>query len=229
MTRYPPISIGDALWSTQRALVGEVISDLRVATVEVQAESRIHIRFVYDRPIDEDLRTIGYMVEGEVDADFYPDSTVQAVVETLMDGPITLTESEIPIYHRREPEPLDLAAVSAHPGGHPDFLRDRASWPPQKARQALGRLAVQKALLGEVTPDLRVAIIDPTDGVGVRLVYDHPVDAEIDATVARVDVATKANLHLDTIVTTSAECVPDGRAPGSDAQVYAYQRNEGQW
>lgn len=226
MRNYPPIRISDALWSTQRALFGEVTPDLRVVTVEVR--DGIRIRFIYDRPIDEDLRTISYMVDGEVSAD-YPDDDVAAVAESQLDGPITLTASEVPVYHRRESEPLDMSESSKHPGGHPDFLTDGESWTTQQVRRALGRLAVQAALLGEVTPDLRVAIIDPTDGVGVRLIYDHPVDAKIDATVARVDVATKANLHLDTIVTTSAECVPDGRTPASDAQVYAYERNEGQW
>jgi hypothetical protein len=226
MRKHPPINISDALWSTQRALFGEVTPDLRAVTVDVH--DGIRLRFVYDRPIDEDLRTITYMVAGEVNADD-PDDDVDARAETQMDGPITLTALETPAYHRRESDPLKMTAASAHPGGHPDFLENRDSWTTHQTRRALGRLAVQAALLGEVTPDLRVVVIDPTDGVGVRMVYDHPIDAEIDSTVTRVDIATKSALHLDTAVATRAECVPEGRAPTSDAEVYAYERNEGQW
>lgn len=226
MRGYPPISISDALWSTQRALLSEVIPDLRAVTVEVR--DGIRLRFVYDRPIDEDLRTITYMVDGEVSADF-PDDDIRAVTETQMDDPITLTASEIPVYHRREPDPLRAPPESTHPGGHPALLHDGELTNAQQVRRMLGLHAVQAALLGEVTPELRVVIVDPAEGVRVRLVYDHPVDAEIDATVARVDAATRRNLHIETIVTTRAEYVPDGRAPASVAEVYAYERNEGQW
>lgn len=228
MNHYFPVALSDALLSTERALWGEVTPDLRAVTVE--AGDRIRIRCVYDRPIDEDLREIVSMVEGEVLADYVDEKMVEAVPETQLDGPIILTASETPLYHRREADPLIMPPTSAHPGGHPDFLRDdRTPWTPQQVRQVLGRLAIQAALLGEVTPDLRRVLVDPTDRVRVRLFYDHPIDAEIDATVARVDAAVEANLHLDTTVTTHAEYFPEGRPPGAAAEICAYQRKEGHW
>jgi hypothetical protein len=227
MNERSPVDLGAALLSTQRALCGEVTPDLRVVAVDVG--DAIRIRFVYDRPIDEDLREIVSAVEGEVDGDYLDEKPVEAVAETQMDDPIKLAASETPVYHRREPDDLDVRAASAHPGGHPSHLRDDGRWTPQHARRALGRLAVQAALLGEVTRDLRAVIIDPSDGVRVRLIYDGPLDADIDATVARVNAATRAHLHLDTTVTTHAESVRHGRIPASDPEVYAYARNEGDW
>jgi hypothetical protein len=219
-----PVVLGHALWSTQRALLSEVTPDLRVVTVEVG--DGIRIRCIYDRPIDEDLREIASVVEGEVIADFLYDLMVEAAAETQMDGSITLTASEVPVYRRRESNDLDMTAASTHPGGHPDFLRDDEPWTPQQARQALGWLAVQAALLGEVTPDLRAVTVDPTEGVRVRLIYDHPIDAATKATVDLVDAATRANLHLDTTVIVHAESVPDGPIPISGIETPTFHRRE---
>lgn len=216
--------IPGALWSTERAMLDEITTDLRAVTIEVSDD--IQIRFVYDRPIDEDLREVASAVEGYVLGDYPDHVAVEAVAETQMDGPITLTTSEVPIYHRRESEPLNPSVVSAHPGGRPDFLQDGTTWKPHVARQALGRLAVQKALLGEVSPDLRAVTVAGVDGVHVRLIYDHPIDAEIDATATRVDAATRANLHLDTTITTYAESVLDGPIPITEAEWPAFHRTE---
>lgn len=226
MNELFPVGLSDALWSSQSALLREVTPDLRAVAVE--AGERVRLRCIYDRPIDEDLRQVVSMIEDEV-LIHYPDPRVSAVAETQMDDSIILTASETPVYHRREPNPLNMPAEAAHPGGHPDMLRDDELSKPTVTRRLLGLHAVQAALLGEVTPDLRAVTVDPTDGVRVRLIYDRPIDAEINATVALVDAATRANLHLDDAVTTRAECVPDGRIPASDAEVYAYARKEGEW
>src|SRR5690606_27271685 len=105
------IALPDALWSVQRALFDEVLPELRAVTVAVP--DGIQLPFIYDGPISEDHRTITYMVDGEVNADF-PRSEVSSVTETQMEGPITLGPGEVPAYHRREPEPLNLTATFGH-------------------------------------------------------------------------------------------------------------------
>ncbi len=232
MTRLEPSPRGTAplvtlraLLAAQSGLLGEVTPDLRVVAVEISDE--IRVRCVYDRPIDEDLREVASEVEAELLAEFFPDVTAEAVAETQLDGPITLTASETLVYHRNEAAGLDMPAASTHPGGDPSLLRDGKPWTEQQARRALGLLATQAALLGEVTPDLRAVTVDSTDGVRVRLVYDHPIDATTDVTVALVDAATRANLHLDTPVTTHAESVPDGPIPITAPEQPVFHRSEG--
>ncbi|MDN5854822.1 MAG: hypothetical protein L0K86_18615 [Actinomycetia bacterium] len=90
----------EALLSVQRGMLGNVTPGLRVATLDLT--DGIHIRFVYAETIDDEIRDLVDDVETEMMADVPDDVRVMSTVESIPEGPIPLSSSEIPVFHRHE-------------------------------------------------------------------------------------------------------------------------------
>lgn len=92
--------------------------------------------------------------------------------------------------------------------------------------QARVLLALQGALLGAVTPDLRGVTVELVDGVLVRFVYAGHVDDEIRDRVDIVETEMIADLYLETTVRSAIESVPGGPIPMRSTEVVAFHRAE---
>jgi len=92
----------DARLSIQRALLGEVVPELRVVAFSINAEA-VDVRFYFDGMISEDAEESASCVETEILADYDPDDIVM-VHCIRSDYPAQISDAGVWVYRRWERE-----------------------------------------------------------------------------------------------------------------------------
>lgn len=88
-------------------------------------------------------------------------------------------------------------------------------------------LAIQGALLGAVTPDLRAVTLELTnDSIRIRFVYDRAIDEELGELVSIVETEVGADFGLDMTVEATAESIPDDAIPIKHQETPVFHRQE---
>ena len=93
----------DARLSIQRALLGEVMPELRVVAFSINAEAVVDVRFYFDGMISEDAEESASCVETEILADYDPEDTVMIHCIRL-DYPAQVSDDGVWVYRRWELE-----------------------------------------------------------------------------------------------------------------------------
>lgn len=152
-------SIEYALLAMQNALLREVTPNLRAVVVDLDKDTRVlHARFYHDGEISEKMTDLWSCVNAEASASLGPDCFVDFQVERL-DYPRRIPLRGRLAYLRKEDDSFDSSS---------------ALWPRIEIKeQTIGYalLAVQQALLGIVTPELRAVVVDFDKGAS--LLYIH--------------------------------------------------------
>lgn len=170
-------SIGYALLAVQSALLEVIVPELRAVVVDLSNETQIlYIRFYYDGEVSEKLIDLWECAITEASADLGPDCGVDDGVERL-DYPKEVPPRGRYAYLRKEPllpssDKLLAEIIPARPPSHKIEI-----FPV-----AYALLAVQRALIGKVTPQLRAIVVDvPKEKnlLYVHLYYDGEVGEEI--------------------------------------------------
>lgn len=84
----------------------------------------------------------------------------------------------------------------------------------------------QIAMLGAVTPNLRAATLDLSDGVRVRFVYADPIDDEIRELVSEIETEILSDFDPDVPVGTAIETDPYGPVTVSGSEFLVFHRRE---
>jgi hypothetical protein len=92
----------DARLSIQRALLGQVVPELRAVTFSINAEV-VDVRFYFDGMISEDAEELASCVETEVLADYDPEDTV-TIHCIRSDYPTQISDGGVWVYQRWERE-----------------------------------------------------------------------------------------------------------------------------
>ncbi len=165
------ISIEYALLSAQRALLDVITPELRAVVVDVCPDDDLmYMYFYYDGEVSEKLIDLWQCATAEASAPLGPVCFLDYDVVRL-DYP-----AEIPLrgcfaYLRKEPGENGLR--------FPLKLEER---PKCECLVADALLAVQSAMLGVVTPELRSVVVDAPQGehfLYVRFYYDGEVSQEL--------------------------------------------------
>jgi hypothetical protein len=137
------ISIEYALLATQHALLDAVTSELRAVVIDISKEKQLfYIRFYYHGNVSAKLIDLWQCAITEASASLDPDCALDNEVERL-DYPREIPFRGRYAYLRKEDKPYKSKAV-----------------PMEKFSIAYALLAVQNALLGVATPELRAVIVD---------------------------------------------------------------------
>jgi len=161
-----------ALLSTQRALWGEITPNLRAVKVDVDAKNGFLIDFYYDGAIDESIEDSAVCIAMEASCAFPPD-VPGADREIRLDYPKEIPLDKHFVYLRNEDA---LPRVLIHEEKD-RFTRQIANRHPR----GIALLAALHALLGKVTPELRVATVDWDQSEAIfyfRLYYDHEISGK---------------------------------------------------
>jgi hypothetical protein len=141
-------SIEYALLATQNALLREVTPQLRAVFVDLDhKEDLLHISFYYDGEATEKTLDSWDCVISEASTDLGPEYLLKATIERL-DYPKKIPVSGYCAFLRKEPEALH----------NKDILYSQVEITQKSFGYAL--LAVQHAVLGVVTPELRAVVVD---------------------------------------------------------------------
>ena len=92
----------DARLSIQRALLGEVVPELRVVAFSINAKA-VDVRFYFDGMISEDAEESASCVETEILADYDSEDTVM-IHCIRSDYPAQISDDGVWVYRRRERE-----------------------------------------------------------------------------------------------------------------------------
>lgn len=93
-------------------------------------------------------------------------------------------------------------------------------------RPGFARASFQRAMLDNVTPGLRGATVDLTEGVRVRFVYADAIDEEIRDIVDEVETVMMGDFPDDIRVVSTVESIPDGPIPLSQGEITVFHRRE---
>lgn len=160
-------SVPYALLSMQCALLGEITPELRAVRLNLDVQREIlYVRFYYDGESSEKMIDLWQCAITEASAHLGPDCFVESEVERL-DFPKKIPDWGYLAYLRKEPFAY----------GRP---RNRVKIEEKTIGYAL--VAVQQALLGVVTPELRTVIVDfdkEANWLYIRFYYDGEVPEEL--------------------------------------------------
>jgi hypothetical protein len=159
-------SVEYALLAMQRALLGEVTAELRAVVIDFDTEQLIFFaRFYYDKEACEKMIDLWQCAATEASASLGPDCFTHLQIERV-DYPEKIPSCGYYAYLRKEPN-------------LPEKLDNKVKIAEMTIGYAL--LAVQNALLGVVTPQLRAVIVDFEEEIPllfIRFYYDTQVPQE---------------------------------------------------
>ncbi|MFZ4099426.1 MAG: hypothetical protein ACOYKZ_03750 [Chlamydiia bacterium] len=172
---YGPLHI---VLAAETALAGVVIEQLRAVSVTADPDM-IRLYFVYEGNPDEDELEEWSCAGTELHAS-YPSSAggLDVVCERIpAPGPINIPG--VLVYLRREDPPQQAAIVRGA------MIQEVLTNAPPTRPYIL--YATNRALLGEVTPNLRYVLVDWTEPtIHIAFYYDGPITDQDAATAARV-------------------------------------------
>ena len=162
-------SIEYALLSMQRALLGEVTPELRAAIIDVDKEQQIlYAYFYYGGEVSEQRIDLWDCVIAEASAAMGGNCFVEPRIERM-----------------DYPKRIPLKGYCAYLRKEDNLATQQTSFPRVKITEkdvGYALLAVQQALLGVVTPELRAVVVDvdkEKSELYIRFYYDGEVSKEL--------------------------------------------------
>jgi hypothetical protein len=188
------LSIPYTLLSMQSALLGEVTSELRAVRLNLDVQKEIlYVRFYYDGKSTEKMIDLWQCAITEASAHL-GQCFVESEVERL-DFPKKIPDWGYLAYLRQEPFAYEKP-------------RNRVKIEEKTIGYAL--VAVQQALLGVITPELRTVIVDfekETNFLYIRFYYDGEVPEEVLALWQNTITQSVADFGSDCILDAAIERV----------------------
>lgn len=183
-------SVPYALLSMQSALLGEITPELRAVCLDIDAQNQIlYVRFYYDGESSEKMIDLWQCAITEASASIDAFCFDKSEVERL-DFPKKIPDWGYLAYLRKEP----IA-----------YGKPRNQVKIEEKTIAYALIAVQQALLGVVTPELRTVIVDfdkETNFLYIRFYYDGEVSEEL--------IALWQNAIIQAITDFGSDCKLDG-------------------
>ena len=160
-------SIEYALLATQSALLDVVSSELRAVVIDIDNTNNIfYINFYYEGKKNEELIDLWQCARTEASADLPEINWIEEKIQRL-DYPKEIPIKGRLVYLRKEP--ISLC-----------YKKEKIRY--EEFSHAYAMLAMQSALLGVVTPELRAVIVDvevEDKLLYIRFYYDGEVSEEI--------------------------------------------------
>lgn len=209
-------SIEYALLAMQNALLGEVTPELRAVIIDLDLVERIfYAQFYHDGEVSEQRIDLWYCSITEASADLGIDCFTKAQVKRF-DYPEKIPSGGYCAYFRKENDSLR-------------FIEESFSHVKIKEMSiGYAMLSVQNALLGVVTPELRMVIVD-FDKEEPLLYIRFYYDGEVSKTLTELWEASIAKAKADFGV----NCKLDGKVERIDSPQpmpfrgrYVYERKE---
>jgi hypothetical protein len=178
------LSIEYALLSIQSALLGEVTPELRAVILDLDQDNvLLHAYFYHDGEASEKHLDIWSCVISEGSVDLEPEFLTKAKIEQL-DYPQEIPSKGYFAYLRKEERGLQLKKNSL------------SKLEIKEMSLAYAMLAVQHALLGVVTPELRAVIVD-FDKEKILLYIHFYYDKEVSKSLIDLWLTAIAEIRTD--------------------------------
>jgi len=173
------------LLSAQRALLGEIMPELRAVSVNYNNQNKILVvNFYYDCTITDAIYDLSSCIITEISADFSPDQ-LSSIDENILEWryPQKIPENGVFVYFREEADLQKLKMEETSLSSH------------ETIPIAALLLATQKALLGKVTPQLRQLSVDLDESKKLLFFYffyDGEISQLETALASRVSIEAQA-------------------------------------
>ncbi len=209
-------SIYYLLWSIQNALLNAVTPELRAVIVDTDDKNKkALIYFFYDGEITERVREIANLARTETDS--YPNHFNEEYI-LRVDAP-----KQIPLwgkfaYLRKEPN------LPNYPKENRAFLLKT----PETLHSSVLLLDMQEALLGKVSPSLRIVTVDSDPKkkyLELRFVYDGAISDE-DFSLATVAIQEASAPFVGYEVRSNIERIDFPKSISAKGRRAAYLRRE---